>query len=170
MSSQKITALYPGTFDALTHGHLDIINRAARTFDQVVVAVAFNREKTPMFTVNERVEAIQAEAGHLVNVKVDSFSMLTVEYAIKIGAKVIVRGSAGDVGFRIRAADGDDEPSDGIAGGNGVHGAVAPDVLRQFIPGEGNPACRAARSASSSRRRPSRCCAGSSATRFRKPA
>lgn len=92
MSSQKLTALYPGTFDALTHGHLDIINRAARTFDQIIVAVAFNREKTPMFTVKERVEAIQAEAGHLVNVKVDSFSGLTVEYALKIGAKVIVRG------------------------------------------------------------------------------
>lgn len=92
MSNPKLTALYPGTFDALTHGHLDIINRAARTFDNVVVAVAFNREKTPMFTVQERVDAIRAEAGHLVNVKVESFSCLTVEYAISIGAKVIVRG------------------------------------------------------------------------------
>lgn len=92
MSNPKTTALYPGTFDALTHGHLDIINRVARTFDQLVVAVAFNREKTPMFTVQERVDAIRAEAGHLVNVKVDSFSGLTVEYAISIGAKVIVRG------------------------------------------------------------------------------
>jgi pantetheine-phosphate adenylyltransferase len=92
MSGNANVAVYPGTFDALTYGHLDIINRGARTFDKLIVAVANNDRKTPMFTVEERLEAIRSEAGHLVNVEIDSFKGLTVEYAINIGARVIIRG------------------------------------------------------------------------------
>lgn len=106
MGSQELAALYPGTFDALTYGHLDIINRAARTFDKLVVAVAFNSEKTPMFDVEERIEALKAEAGHLVNVEITSFSGLTVEFAIDIGAKVIIRGvrATSDFEFELQMA------------------------------------------------------------------
>lgn len=92
MASKELTALYPGTFDALTHGHLDIISRAARTFDRLVVAVAYNSEKTPIFDVEERLEILKAEAGHLVNVELTAFTGLTVEFAIHLGAKVIIRG------------------------------------------------------------------------------
>lgn len=92
MSGIPNVAVYPGTFDALTYGHLDIINRGARAFDKLVVAVANNESKTPMFSVEERMEALRIEAGHLVNVEIDTFRGLTVEYAIKLGARVIIRG------------------------------------------------------------------------------
>lgn len=94
MSDAKATAtaLYPGTFDALTYGHLDIINRASRAFERVVVAIAHNEDKRPMFSVEERLESLRSEAGHLVNVDISYFTGLTVEYAIKIGARVILRG------------------------------------------------------------------------------
>lgn len=101
-----LMALYPGTFDALTYGHLDLINRAARTFDKLVVAVAKNITKTPMFTVEEREEAIRAEAGHLVNVEICAFSGLMVEYATSIGAKVVIRGlrAASDFEYELQMA------------------------------------------------------------------
>jgi len=92
MNGRILKALYPGTFDALTYGHLDIITRGSQIFDKLVVAVATNEDKRPMFTVEERIEALRAEAGHLVNVEIGYFSGLTVDYAVKIGAKVIIRG------------------------------------------------------------------------------
>ncbi len=92
MSSRPIKALYPGTFDALTYGHLDIITRGSQIFDKLVVAIASNETKTPIFSVEERLEALRAEAGHLVNVEIASFSGLTVDYARQIGAKTIIRG------------------------------------------------------------------------------
>lgn len=92
MSGKKLVALYPGSFDALTYGHLDIITRGSQIFDKLVVAIAFNEAKNPMFTVEERLEALKAEAGHLVNVELTHFRGLTVDYAISLGAKVIIRG------------------------------------------------------------------------------
>ncbi|MBI1783499.1 pantetheine-phosphate adenylyltransferase, partial [Candidatus Sumerlaeota bacterium] len=92
MAGRALKALYPGTFDALTYGHLDIITRGSQIFDKVTVAVANNDTKTPMFSVEERLKALRAEAGHLVNVEIDSFHGLTVDYARQIGAKVIIRG------------------------------------------------------------------------------
>lgn len=106
MSNAGITALYPGTFDALTYGHLDIVNRSARMFDRLVVAIAFNDKKKPTFTVEERMAAIREETRHLPNVSVEHFRGLTVDYATKIGAKVIIRGLrvASDFEFELQMA------------------------------------------------------------------
>ena len=84
-------AIYPGTFDPLTNGHLDIIERSAKLFDEVVVAILVNLEKQPMFTVQERVEMIEA-VTKWPNVKVETFEGLLVHYAVTQGAQVIVRG------------------------------------------------------------------------------
>ena len=85
-------ALVPGSFDPITMGHLDIIARAAHMFETVLVAVAPNSTKTPLFTLAERVEMIQTACAHLPNVSVDAFEGLLVEYAVKHGASVIVKG------------------------------------------------------------------------------
>jgi pantetheine-phosphate adenylyltransferase len=89
-----ITAIYPGTYDPVTNGHVDVISRAARIFDRVVVGVVGNpHHKTPMFEVAERVDQIkEALAGDLPNVEVDVFSELVVDFARRWDAKVIVKG------------------------------------------------------------------------------
>ncbi len=92
MTKNSIIALYPGTFDALTFGHLDIIKRGAKIFDRLIVAVACNEGKQPIFTAEERLEALRAETRGMENVEIAQFSGLTVEYARKIGARVIIRG------------------------------------------------------------------------------
>jgi len=85
-------AVYPGSFDPITNGHLDIIARGLSVFDEVTIAILLNPEKQPLFTVEERVEIIgEAFAGES-RIKVDTFSGLLVDYAEKIGATVIVRG------------------------------------------------------------------------------
>jgi len=85
-------AVYPGSFDPITNGHLDIIRRVAQMFDRVVVAVAANAEKTPLFSVKERVRLATGAVAGLKNVSVDSFDDLLVEYARRKKASVIVRG------------------------------------------------------------------------------
>lgn len=85
-------ALYPGSFDPITFGHLDIIDRGSRLFDQVIVAVLRNPQKAPLFTVQERLDQIRRCTEHLGNVKVDSFAGLTVEYAKLHNAQVLLRG------------------------------------------------------------------------------
>jgi pantetheine-phosphate adenylyltransferase len=82
----------PGTFDPVTYGHVDIIQRASRLFDHVYVAVMRNPEKKPLFTVTERISMLQAQLAHLPNVTVESFAGLAVEYAHEKGALAIVRG------------------------------------------------------------------------------
>ncbi|MBF2686511.1 pantetheine-phosphate adenylyltransferase [Listeria welshimeri] len=85
-------AVIPGTFDPITNGHLDIIERAAKIFDVLYVAVLNNSSKKPLFTVKERMEMIKQVTAHLPNVAVESASGLTVDYAAKRGATAIVRG------------------------------------------------------------------------------
>ncbi len=85
-------AIYPGSFDPITLGHLDIIERGCRLFDQVIVAVLRNPSKSPLFTVQERIEQIRLSTEHLSNVEVDSFIGLTVEYAKLKNAQVLLRG------------------------------------------------------------------------------
>jgi pantetheine-phosphate adenylyltransferase len=85
-------AIYPGSFDPITVGHLDIIERGSKLFDRVVVAVLKNPSKQPLFTVERRVEQIAIVTAHLPNVEVDSFDGLSVTYAHSIGAKVLLRG------------------------------------------------------------------------------
>ncbi|CAC97388.1 pantetheine-phosphate adenylyltransferase [Listeria innocua] len=85
-------AVIPGTFDPITNGHLDIIERAAKIFDVLYVSVLNNSSKKPLFTVEERMEMIKQVTAHLPNVHVESASGLTVDYAAKRGATAIVRG------------------------------------------------------------------------------
>jgi pantetheine-phosphate adenylyltransferase len=85
-------AIYPGSFDPITLGHLDIIERGSKLFDRVVVAVLRNPGKTPLFTVEQRLRQIHTATQHLPHVEVDSFDGLTVDYANLIGAKVLLRG------------------------------------------------------------------------------
>lgn len=85
-------AIYPGSFDPVTNGHIDIIERASNLFDEVVVAVSTNIEKSPMFTIEERKEMLLSACGHLTNVKVDGFNGLLVRYAENNGAIAIVKG------------------------------------------------------------------------------
>jgi pantetheine-phosphate adenylyltransferase len=86
------TAIYPGSFDPLTNGHLDVVQRAAKLFDRVVVAVAKNEGKNPLFTQNERLALVKQAVKHLPNVEADTFDSLLVEYVVSQKAQAIVRG------------------------------------------------------------------------------
>ena len=85
-------AIYPGSFDPVTSGHLNIIRRAANIFDKLIVCVMVNAGKKPMFTQEERVELIRRVTGDLENVEVDSSDELLAEYARRKGSCVIVKG------------------------------------------------------------------------------
>lgn len=85
-------AIYPGSFDPVTKGHVDIIERSAKMFDILIVAVLNNNSKSPLFSVDERVNMLHKVTSHIDNVKVDSFSGLLVDYAKKTNASVIIRG------------------------------------------------------------------------------
>ena len=85
-------AVYPGSFDPLTNGHVDIISRGARLFDRIVVAILVNAEKSPLFTMEERVEITRAVFKDHPNVEVDTFDGLLVNYMQRRKANVIVRG------------------------------------------------------------------------------
>lgn len=86
------TAIYPGTFDPLTHGHLDIIHRAAGIFDRVVIAVSVNPSKKPLFSAEERIAMIKPSIAEMPGVEVSSYEGLTIDFARRVGARVIVRG------------------------------------------------------------------------------
>ena len=85
-------ALYPGTFDPITNGHYDIIERARRLFDHVIVAVADNKEKHPMFSLQERIKMVQLACREFTNVEVVGFDNLTVDLADELDAKILIRG------------------------------------------------------------------------------
>ena len=89
--NQKI-AVYPGTFDPLTNGHLSIINRALKLFDKLVVAILINPQKEPLFSLEERIDMLQDILSDKPNVEVDTFNGLLVDYAVKKNSNVIVRG------------------------------------------------------------------------------
>ena len=85
-------ALYPGTFDPITKGHLDVIERALGLFDEVVVAIAVSQEKNTMFSIEERKEMIEKSTAHLKNLSVVNFSNLTVELSKESDASILIRG------------------------------------------------------------------------------
>ncbi len=87
-----VVAIYPGTFDPITNGHLDLIIRASKLFDKVIVAVAVNQEKTPLFRIEERVDLVKRVTTELSNITVIGFDDLLVDCARKHQAKVILRG------------------------------------------------------------------------------
>ncbi|WP_100330809.1 pantetheine-phosphate adenylyltransferase [Bacillus xiapuensis] len=85
-------AVCPGSFDPITNGHLDIIQRGAQVFDKVYVVILSNSAKAPLFSVNERMDLIREVTGHLPNVEVDHYNGLLVEYAKSVNANAILRG------------------------------------------------------------------------------
>ena len=88
----KTTAIYPGSFDPPTNGHLDLIERGSKIFDELIVAILRNPDKDPLFNVSERVAMLEALTGHYSNVRVDTFDGLTVDYADRVGASSVLRG------------------------------------------------------------------------------
>jgi pantetheine-phosphate adenylyltransferase len=91
-TSRSVTAIYPGSFDPVTNGHLDLITRASNIFDKLIVAVAHNMEKDPLFTEKERVEMLETATFQWTNVEIDVFDGLLMDYARAKKANVIVRG------------------------------------------------------------------------------
>ena len=115
------TAVYPGTFDPITNGHSDIIARAALLFDKVVVAVAANPGKCPVFPLDERVNLAREVLSHLGNVEVREFDSLLVKFARECGAGVILRGlrAVSDFEYEFQLA--------------GMNRRLAPDVETMFL-------------------------------------
>lgn len=85
-------AIYPGSFDPMTLGHLDVIERAAQMFDTLTVSVLNNVTKSPLFSVEERVKILEEATAHLDNVKIDSFSGLLIDYCAKKDVHIVIRG------------------------------------------------------------------------------
>jgi pantetheine-phosphate adenylyltransferase len=96
MTAKQLTGLYPGTFDPVTLGHLDIVKRAVKLVDHLVIGVATNADKSPLFTLEERVAMVKTEAEKLAaghaTIEVVAFSTLLVKFAAQVGASVIIRG------------------------------------------------------------------------------
>ncbi len=89
---KKVTAIYPGSFDPPTNGHLDLIHRGSRIFDQLVVAILRNPDKTPLFSVGDRKRMLEDLTAEIKNVSVETFDGLTVEFAEKVNAGAMLRG------------------------------------------------------------------------------
>lgn len=117
----NITAIYPGTFDPITNGHSDLIERAARLFDHVIVAVAANPKKAPLFALEQRVALAQQALAHLPSVEVSGFDNLLADYARGRGAQVILRGlrAVSDFEFEFQMA--------------GMNRQLAPDIETLFL-------------------------------------
>lgn len=114
-------AIYPGTFDPITYGHLDIIQRAAEIFDRVIVSLGRNPEKNPLFSLDERMEMIGEVVKDLPGVQVDTFSGLVVRYAQDMGADALIRGlrAVSDFEYEFQMAL--------------VNRRLAPDVITVFL-------------------------------------
>ena len=123
--TQSVIAVYPGTFDPITNGHTDIIQRAARLFPKLIVGVAANPGKDPMFSAQERVELTRAVIGGIRGVEVIGFNNLLVDFAHQQGASVILRGlrAVSDFEFEFQLA--------------GMNRKLAPDLETLFmVPAE----------------------------------
>ena len=88
----KVTAIYPGSFDPITNGHLDVIERGARLFGRLIVSILRNESKAPLFSIEERMEMLAEVTAPWKNIELDSFDGLLADYALRRGARVILRG------------------------------------------------------------------------------
>ena len=141
MKGERV-ALFPGTFDPFTNGHLDLTRRAARLFDRVIVAVAVNPGKSVLFPVEERVAMIQAVVKSMRQVEVVHFSDLVVSIAERVGALVMIRGLRAVSDFEIQIPDGADEPAVVAQAGDRVPDARSEVHLPQFDARQGSGAPR----------------------------
>ncbi len=118
----KITALYPGTFDPITNGHTELVRRAARLFDTVVLAIAANPEKQPMFSLEERMALAREVVANIKGVSVEGFDDLLIECAHRHDARVILRGlrAVSDFEYEFQMA--------------GMNKRLAPDIETAFLP------------------------------------
>lgn len=91
-SSQHIVAVYPGSFDPFTHGHLDVIRRAARLFNTLIIGIGQNPDKRPLFSQRERIEQMRPHIERLQNVRIEAYHGLTMDFVRKCGGRVLVRG------------------------------------------------------------------------------
>jgi pantetheine-phosphate adenylyltransferase len=103
----SVSAMYPGTFDPITNGHIDLVRRASRLFDNIVVAVAASPDKAPMFSVEERIEMVREVMSDIDNVSVDGYAGLTVDYAREHKLGAIIRGlrAVTDFEYEFQLAD-----------------------------------------------------------------
>jgi pantetheine-phosphate adenylyltransferase len=114
-------AIYPGTFDPITYGHLDIIERAVEIFDRVIVSVGQNPEKHPLFSLEERMAMVRESVANIASVEVDAFSGLVVRHAQEIGAESLIRGlrAVSDFEYEFQMAL--------------VNRRLAPDIITVFL-------------------------------------
>lgn len=117
----NIIAIYPGTFDPITNGHLDLIARAAKIYTEVIVAVAENRGKTPLFSLSERVALVESTTQHFDNVRTIGFNNLLIDCAKQQGANVVLRGlrAVSDFEFEFQLA--------------GMNRRLSPDLETMFL-------------------------------------
>ncbi len=118
----KIIALFPGTFDPITNGHADLIRRAARLFEQVVVAIAANPEKQPLFSLQERIDMARAVLADIEGVSVEGFDDLLIDCVRRHGARVILRGlrAVSDFEYEFQMA--------------GMNKRLGPEIETAFLP------------------------------------
>ncbi len=107
MPTRRIIAVYPGSFDPVTHGHLDVIRRASMLFNELVVGVGDNPDKAELFSAAERVELVRPHCEHLPNVRILAYDGLTIDFVQEIGGSVIVRGirDVADLSGELRQAN-----------------------------------------------------------------
>ena len=136
-------AVYPGSFDPITNGHLDIVQRGARVFDQVVVAVLHNSQKNPLFSVEERTRLIREVTRDMENVEVDSFDGLLIDYVHQRGAQVVIRGlrAVTDFEYELQFASMmrklDSQVETLFMMTNNQYSFLSSGIVRRLPPGEG---------------------------------
>ena len=132
---KKVIAIYPGSFDPPTNGHLDLIERGSKIFDELIVAILRNPDKNPLFSLGERRAMLEALTADIKNVRVDVFDGLTVDYAARVNASAVLRGirALSDYEYELQMAH--DESQTAARSGNGFHDAGRAVFVSEFPAG-----------------------------------